>query len=82
MIDIIVTYLAIIIVFVTGIIINLVIAFDVIRGAIFNENKEFVYKDDKYITYLLDTLWLIVLILGSFITTGVLIKYAEYDDLI
>lgn len=80
MIDNILLYLTLIIVYIIEIIINLVITFDVIRGVIFNGNREFVFRDDKYIIYLLDTLWLIILIIGSFITTGILIKYAEYDD--
>ena len=81
-----VNYLIFLIVFLImyfiGIIINFVLILDIIREVIYNGSfKDTLFRNDTeyklYLVYLIDIMYLILLLLGSFFTMGMLIYFLE-----
>lgn len=65
-----------------GMAINFVLILDIIRGVIYNGNfKDTLFRNDTkynlYLVYLIDIMYLILLLLGSFFTMGILIYFLE-----
>lgn len=74
--------IVILIMYFVGVVINFVLILDIIRGAIYDGSfKETLFKRDTkfnlYLVYLIDVLYLIILLLGSFFTMGMLIYFLE-----
>lgn len=72
------------IMYVIGMAINFVLILDIIREVIYNGSfKETLFKKDTkhnlYLVYLIDIIYLILLLLGSFFTTGILMYYTEEE---
>ena len=67
-----------------GMAINFVLLLDIIREAIYyGSYEETLFKKDTkhnlYLVYLIDIIYLILLLLGSFFTTGILMYYIEEE---
>ena len=67
-----------------GMAINFVLILDIIREVIYNGNfKDILFRNDTkynlYLVYLIDIMYLILLLLGSFFTTGILMYYIEEE---
>lgn len=65
-----------------GMAINFVLILDIIREVIYNGNfKDILFRNDTkynlYLVYLIDTMYLVLLLLGSFFTMGMLIYFLE-----
>lgn len=65
-----------------GMAINFVLILDIIREVIYNGNfKDTLFRKDTkynlYLVYLIDIMYLILLLLGSFFTMGILIYSLE-----
>lgn len=70
------------IMYVIGVAINFVLILDIIREVIYNGNfKDILFRNDTkynlYLVYLIDIMYLILLLLGSFFTMGILIYFLE-----
>lgn len=70
------------IMYVIGVAINFVLILDIIREVIYNGNfKDILFRNDTkynlYLMYLIDIMYLILLLLGSFFTMGILIYFLE-----
>ena len=70
------------IMYVIGVAINFVLILDIIREVIYNGNfKDILFRNDTkynlYLVYLIDIMYLILLLLGSFFTMGMLIYFLE-----
>ena len=70
------------IMYVIGVAINFVLILDIIREVIYNGNfKDILFNNDTkynlYLVYLIDIMYLILLLLGSFFTMGILIYFLE-----
>ena len=65
-----------------GMAINFVLILDILRGIIYGGNyKDVLFRKDTklnlYLVYLIDIMYLILLLLGSFFTMGMLIYFLE-----
>ena len=65
-----------------GMAINFVLILDIIREVIYNGSfKDTLFRNDTkyklYLVYLIDIMYLILLLLGSFFTMGMLIYFLE-----
>ena len=70
------------IMYVIGMAINFVLILDIIREVIYNGSfKDMLFRNDTkynlYLVYLIDIMYLILLLLGSFFTMGILIYFLE-----
>ena len=70
------------IMYVIGVAINFALILDIIREVIYNGNfKDILFRNDTkynlYLVYLIDIMYLILLLLGSFFTMGILIYFLE-----
>ena len=70
------------IMYVIGVAINFVLILDIIKEVIYNGNfKDTLFRNDTkynlYLVYLIDIMYLILLLLGSFFTMGMLIYFLE-----
>ena len=71
------------IMYVIGMAINFVLILDIIREVIYNGNfKDILFRNDTkynlYLVYLIDIMYLILLLLGSFFTMSMLIYFLEH----
>ena len=65
-----------------GVAINFVLILDILREIIYGGNyKDVLFRKDTkfnlYLVYLIDTMYLVLLLLGSFFTMGMLIYFLE-----
>lgn len=70
------------IMYVIGVAINFVLILDIIKEVIYNGSfKDTLFRNDTkynlYLVYLIDIMYLILLLLGSFFTMGMLIYFLE-----
>lgn len=70
------------IMYVIGVAINFVLMLDIIKEVIYNGNfKDTLFRNytkyNLYLVYLIDIMYLILLLLGSFFTMGMLIYFLE-----